>query len=375
MIRKGMNFTLFLLIFSIFVVLGSIGGCSDNNGGGPPPPTQPPPTQPPPGTDLSAIPIDPAEAPVDCEDPIWDEATEISVTTGTVDSGMLYGDGQLNMSGTLGGTTDFNRGDDANLKLTALYTTGGSEIYIRARWDDVIFNLDRRRALYNGPADPEKPDDPAGYTSQLNDDKIGFAFEITPGTFSEFGTFDEVGCAAACHNVAGEGLDMRPEFGKVDIWHWKTSRSEPVAYVNDQFADPVGGRQTDAGVSIESRNRAAGSNRGGPMVIWDGTEQMIPFGPRTGETLDPAFILLEDHLLDVEAEGRDADVGEVLYVVDCVVCHGPDGEGGIGPALDTKKFGRLSDAELDGLIAAGAHPGSAAYLALSDDEKADLRLR
>ncbi|MCK5710520.1 MAG: hypothetical protein KAI07_08270, partial [Deltaproteobacteria bacterium] len=115
MIRKGMNFTLFLLIFSIFVVLGSIGGCSDNNGGGPPPPTQPPPTQPPPGTDLSAIPIDPAEAPVDCEDPIWDDATEISVTTGTVDSGMLYGDGQLNMSGTLGGTTDFNRGDDANL--------------------------------------------------------------------------------------------------------------------------------------------------------------------------------------------------------------------------------------------------------------------
>jgi mono/diheme cytochrome c family protein len=380
MLRKGMNFTLLLLISSIFVVMGSIGGCSDNNGGGvkptPPPPTQPPPTQPPPGADLSAIPIDPAQAPVDCEDPIWDEAAEISVTTGTVVSGRLYGDGQLNMSGTFGGTTDFNSGDDANLRLAALYTTGGSEIYIRARWDDTIRNLDRRRALYNGPADPEKPDDPAGYTSQLNDDKIGFAFEITPGTSSEFGTFDEVGCAASCHFVAAdESLDMRPETGKADIWHWKTSRSEPVGYVNDQFAEPVGGRQTDAGVSIESRNRADSSNRGGPMMIWDGTEQMIPFGPRTGETLDPAFILLDGHLLDVEAEGRDADNGEVLYVADCVVCHGPDGEGGIGPALDTKKFGRLSDAELDGLIAAGSHPGSGAYLALSGADQADLRLR
>ena len=53
------------------------------------------------------------------------------------DAGMLYGDGQLNMSGTLGGTTTFNRGDGANLRLTALYTTGGSEIFIRARWNDV----------------------------------------------------------------------------------------------------------------------------------------------------------------------------------------------------------------------------------------------
>jgi hypothetical protein len=409
MLRKNMNLTLLLLVSSIFVVMGSIGGCSSSSSGG----------KNKEGCcvidggpiciddlnkeecndeadgvlitgkvcevieecgatseNLSAIPIDPAEAPVDCEDPIWDEAQEISVETGTVDAGMLYGDGQLNMSGTFGGTATFNRGDGANLRLTALYTTGGSEVYIRARWDDVIFNLDRRRALYNGPADQEKEDDPFGYTSQMNDDKIGVAFEITPGTESEFGTFDEVGCAAACHNVADEGveLDMRPRTGKVDIWHWKTSRSEPVGYVNDQFADPEGGRQTDAGVGIEKRNRGGDTNRSGPMVIQDGTEQMITFGPRTGETLDSSFILLDGHTFDVA--DRDADNGEVIYVAGCLTCHGINGENGLGgPALNTKKFGRLSDAELDGLMAAGTHPGSATYLGLSDGDQADLRLR
>jgi len=330
-----------------------------------------------PSENLSAIPVDPAEAPVGCEDPIWDEATEISVTSSTMDAAMLYGDGQLNMSGTFGGTLTFNRGDDPNLRLTALYTTGGSEVYIRARWDDVIRNLDRRRALFNGPADPEKADDPAGYTSQLNDDKIGLAFEIDADTSSEFGDFADVGCFAACHNIGTAEepeLDMRPETGKVDIWHWKTSRSEPVGYVNDQFADPVDGRQTDAGVGIEKRNRAAGNNRSGPMVIQDGTEQMITFGPRTGETLDSSFILLDGHTFDVA--DRDADNGEVIYVAGCLTCHGINGEGGgTDTPLNTKKFGRLSDAELDGLMAAGTHPGSATYLGLDDAQQADLRLR
>jgi hypothetical protein len=242
----------------------------------------------------------------------------------------------------------------------------------------VIFNLDRRRALYNGPADPEKDDDPAGYTSQLNDDKIGLAFEITPGTSSEFGDFADVGCFAACHNVGtpeDPELDMRPETGKVDIWHWKTSRSEPVGYVNDQFADPEGGRQTDAGVGIEKRNRADSNNRSGPMMIWDGTEQMITFGPRNGKVLDPAFISLFPHLENVD--DRDAGAGEVTYQATCMGCHGVNGEGGAFPVpLDTKKFGRLSDAELDTLIATAPPPhASAAYLALSEEAKADLRLR
>lgn len=389
MLKEHIQHILALLLV-ISIALGNMGGCDDGNIFIPPTPVPTPtptpvptptpaptptPTPPPVGADLNAVPIAPESAPVDCDDPIWNEAEEISVATATVDSGMLYGDGELNMTGTFGGTSDFNSGNPANLQLTALYTEAG-QIFIRARWDDMIFNLDRRRALFNGPPDPDKPEEsPAGWTSQLNDDKIGMAFEIDPGTASEFGTFEDVGCAASCHNVAGEGLDMRPETGKVDIWHWKTSRSEPVGYVDDQFAEPVDGRRDDAGVSIEVRNRAGGSNRGGPQFIWDGTDQAVTSGPRTGQVLDPAFIILNEHLLDVEAEGRDADNGETIYQTSCAVCHGADGEGGIGPTLDAIKFGRLSDAELDALIAVGTHPGAGAYNALGDTDKSDLRLR
>jgi|GEM_PF-1168045 len=354
-----------------FLLISVYGGC--NGGGGISPP--PPPTAPPTSTVLSAVLIDMGDEPVSCDDPIWNEAEEISVATSTVVFGNLYGDGQLNMTGTLGATINFNRGNPAELKLTGLYTFGSGQIFIRARWNDVIFNLDRRRALYNGPADLDKADDPAGWTSQLNDDKIGFAFEIEPGTSSLFGTFQEVGCAASCHNVAGEGMDMRPETGKADIWHWKTSRSEPVGHAADQFAEPVDGRRDDAGIGIEVRNRASGSDRGGPQFIWDGTDEAITVGPRAGQVLDPAFTLLDGHLFDVGAEGRDADNGNIIYQTSCAGCHGGDGEGGAGPTLDSIKFGRLSDAELDAIIAVGDHPGAVTYNALGDTDKADLRLR
>jgi hypothetical protein len=105
---------------------------------------------------LSAVLIETGDEPVSCDDPIWNEAEEISVTTSTVVFGNLYGDGQLNMTSTLDSTIYFNRGNPAELKLAGLYTSGSGQIFIRARWNDVIFNLDRRRALYNGLRIPTK---------------------------------------------------------------------------------------------------------------------------------------------------------------------------------------------------------------------------
>jgi mono/diheme cytochrome c family protein len=323
--------------------------------------------------------------PAGCDDPIWDEAEELSVNTNTVRSQALYGNGQLNMTGTFAGAADFNGGESANLRLTALYTTGSGQVFIRARWNDMIRNIDRRRALFNGPSDPQQPGESAtGYTSQLNDDKIAFAFAIDPNTSGAFGTFNNVGCAAACHLAQGEN-EMTPDVGKIDLWHWKTQRSEPLGFVNDQFSVPIdeGGRQTDAGGPIEVRNlKESGNNRSGPKFIWDGTNQTIPAGaPRAGEVLDPAFTLLRvnaEHLQDVS--DRDANNGETIYTNSgCAGCHGANGQGGVfpgAPALNTIEFGRMSDADLDTLIATSPPPHiAAAYNALNDQQKKDLRLR
>lgn len=316
-----------------------------------------------------------ANSPGGIDDPVWETLTPFLPTISDMSTGLLYGDGQLNMSGTFDGVVDFNGGEPADLELKAAHD--GDKIYILAEWSDRVFHLDRRRWLYNGPTDPLKPGESAdGWTSQLNDDKIGFAFEIEPAS-SVFGSFSDVGCAAACHNVAPPGepldLDMRPGAGKVDIWHWKTSRSEPLGYVQDQVTDPSAGRVGDSGTQIENRNRpAGGDNRSGPATEWDGTLQAFTRWDGTMITLDPAYILLDGHRM---ASTGDAAAGNVTYAASCAGCHGSAGQGGIAEALNQVEFRRESRAELDEDIASTSHPGAAAYNALSEQQKTDLLAR
>jgi len=53
-----------------------------------------------------------------------------------------------------------------------------------------------------------------------------------------------------------------------------------------------------------------------------------------------------------------ADQGQQLYSVNCIACHGASGEGGIGPALNSKQFlGSVTDDQMESLIATGV-PGS-----------------
>jgi cytochrome c553 len=303
------------------------------------------------------------------DDPLWDGIAPFTPPVTTASAGLLYGACQLNVSGTFEGTADFNGGQPANLELRGVHD--GEKLYILAEWSDTTFNLDRRRWLFDGPTDPLKPEEPAdGWTSQLNDDKIAFAFEIEAAE-SGFGTFEVAGCGASCHNVEGTGLDMRPAEGKVDIWHWKTSRSEPLGYVDDQVSTPDDGRVDDTGTSIENRDRVS-DNCSGPAVEWDGTTQDFTRWDGEAITLDPAYIILDGH--DMPFEGNAA-AGDVTYDASCAVCHGSNGQGGIGPALNTPDFTRDSRAELDEEIAAPTHPGAAAYDALSAEGKNDLVAR
>jgi len=304
------------------------------------------------------------------DDSIWDQIAPLAPDLSTMNAGYLYGDGQLNMSGTFEGLESFNGGAPANLELRAVHD--GTSLYILAEWNDTTFDPDRRRWLFNGPTDPLKAGESSdAWTSQLNDDKIGLAFEIEPAS-SEFGAFADVGCASSCHNTGSE-LDMRPAAGKVDIWHWKTSRSEPLGYVDDQVSSPTAGRVDDAGTSIEHRNLpSGGNNRSGPAVEWDGTVQTFTRWDGAMVTLDPAYILLDGHQTPFVG---DPAAGQTVYGASCAGCHGAKGQGGIGPALTTPEFTRDSRADLEVALAAAAHPGSSAYNGLSDEQKTDVLAR
>jgi len=316
-----------------------------------------------------------AAGPAGLDDPIWDGITAFTPTLSDMSTGLLYGDGQLNMSGTFDGVVDFNGGEPADLSLKA--THDGTSLYILAEWTDREFNLDRRRWLFNGPSDSLKPGESAAeWTSQLNDDKIGFAFEIESAS-SIFGSFDAVGCASSCHNVAAQGeplaLDMRPGAGKVDIWHWKTSRSEPLGYVQDQVSDPTNGRVGDSGTGIEHRNRpSGGTDRSGPDTEWDGTVQEFTRWDGETVTLDPAYILLDGHRTGFAG---DPTAGQTIYAASCAGCHGASGQGGLASALTPVKNTRLSRELLASIIADPDHAGASSFNPLSETEKTDLLAR
>ncbi len=53
-----------------------------------------------------------------------------------------------------------------------------------------------------------------------------------------------------------------------------------------------------------------------------------------------------------------AEQGSAIYALNCASCHGGDGEGGIGPALNSKQFLEdAADPQIEALIAVGV-PGS-----------------
>lgn len=329
-----------------------------------PPESTPTPTEVP-ITQLNALLV--GAAPTGIDDPIWDGIAPFRPRLADASTGRLYGDGRLNMTGTFDGLVGFNGGTDVDLKLRAVHD--GTSLYILAEWNDARFDLDRDRWLYNGPADPLKPQEFAvGWTSQRNEDRIAFAFEIDTAS-SGFGTFASVGCAAACHD-AGSGLEMRPQSGSVDLWQWRAALTAPLGHASDELTDAASGRRSDSGTPSAVRNAVAPNNhRSGPALEWNGSAQIFNRPDGTEVSLDPAFFLLAGHTL---AFAGDAGAGAATYRTGCAACHGSAGQGGIGGPLDQPAQARQSRSRLEEAIATPSHPGSAAYNNLPATGRTDL---
>ncbi len=275
----------------------------------------------------------------------WKTADYLKVTAADVSKMHLYSDGFLNMTGTYGGLTDFNGGNDPGLTLKAAYDQ--NNLYILAEWTDSEVDASNGSWRFNGPTDPLKPDTTGGWTSQRNSDKLAFAFEVDAAS-SNLGTFTNVGCAASCHSVAGIPA-MHPASGKVDLWNWSLATSNPMGYAHDEVANGIS-RSNDAGLPSATRNAAGPTARSGPAWEWDGVGGLtcqvviLPLGGTS--YLNAGF-----YLLNKMPFSGDIQAGNALFhndtIAECKNCHGQNGGGGSAAALTLISYNQKSRSELE----------------------------
>jgi cytochrome c2 len=268
-------------------------------------------------------------------------------------------DGEYNMTGS-------KEGINVTVRMRAAYTA--ENLYLQIEWQDPIGqnDLHRRRFLFNGPGENGAGVVP-GWSSQLNDDKFALAFDIN-GAADGTGTFQEKGCTVGCHG------SMNPTQGSMDLWHWKTSRSNPKGYVNDQWADPSG-RKNDAGDPIEVRNwKVKDQIAQGPGYVWDPTKgKQVAVLPNPAEdrvTLDPGLFLLKENMMELRG---DAVAGENVYASKCQGCHDAN-----APAMKTlfAKVGlNWTDAQLRSWLEDPEHPGAGSAGGLTDADRDNLIAR
>ncbi len=273
----------------------------------------------------------------------WKTADYLPVVAQELTIGQIPAeDGLYNVSGTLGGLSDFNLGKDPNIKLKAAYDN--DSIYILVTWLDTTYNLSKGNWLYDGPADPDKAGSTSGWTSQRSEDQFTISFD--------------------------NGGAQR------DVWNWSCALSEPMGFAID-MTENTGVLSNDAGNKTFVRNNAGTDNRGGPEYDWDGNEQTLQRKPAGFTILDPGF-----YLFNKKAFTGNVVNGNVIYQAECAPCHGVigDGEGfsnPVGIKLNIPgQFNRLTRTALDAFASnASIHEGAIHYQPLSNADRDDLFAR
>ncbi|MFQ5843511.1 MAG: ethylbenzene dehydrogenase-related protein [Planctomycetota bacterium] len=202
----------------------------------------------------------------DASDPAWDPAT-----TGVAESSVGF-TAQAPPDNLIGGAT-----------VQAAWLD--EFIYFRVTWTDPTQteNIHRRQWTFDG----------ANWSQNTeNEDRLYFMWDVTgaqgtsvPGTMTGTTTpFSTNGCAIACH---GDGF-LRMDRHRADIWHWKSTRTDPAGYLDDKFiwaAPPAtNGRQADEGLGAYIDN----VNQGGTGPAFRSTQ---------GGSANPDFLFLmpDDH--------------------------------------------------------------------------------
>lgn len=168
--------------------------------------------------------------------------------------------------------------------------------------------------------------------------------------------YDEFLCAG-CHGADAEGGTRMFSVDGVEHQY----AEPPLRYLYSRYK--AAGRSEDevTQLVLDAINRG---RPGTPMPTWG----LAYGGPLNSEQVDNLVLFLQSIQEDFPEPSR-AD-GEALFSANCAICHGAEGEGGIGPNLQVA-FDRLSRDQVFETIAQGRlntnRPSMPTWAALGDD--------
>ncbi|MEE9450635.1 MAG: ethylbenzene dehydrogenase-related protein [Ignavibacteriaceae bacterium] len=216
-------------------------------------------------------------------------AQTLTVTTGTA-----------TLDGVISGGEYTSTPLVTTLGVTLYAMDDGENLYLAATWDDATENVDKKQWSFDG----------AAWDQSGDEDRLALMFDM--GQNDPEG----VNCSAMCHLPF-----MNTSVGKVDVWHWKGHRGNPMGFADDKYFDNViggdGGRHGDSGTSTYSDNDDDGSGNPTFMATNDpGANVNFLVNDAAAQTaFDPYGTILPAHTVDI---GVTFDLGATFTSGDVI---------------------------------------------------------
>lgn len=171
---------------------------------------------------------------------------------------------------------------DVEISLKVLYTD--RDIYLLFQWPDKTLSQNR---LYEFDGKDWKK-------VKGNEDRFNIAWDIN-NTVKDF---PAKGCTAACHAQDGQlRLKTAGPAERMDVWHWKSQRSGPAGYVDDQW---LGHELKKVGDEEVARGNDA-KTAGGYIDNWDKEAKRPKYTFKEG--VKPGPVLLKKDAVEIKDSG------------------------------------------------------------------------
>jgi hypothetical protein len=131
----------------------------------------------------------------------------------------------------------------------------GANLYVLASWADTTNSTAKDQWTFDG----------ANWNADGDEDRIAFIWDMKDAAGNSLNGAEGASCAPMCHTPK-----MYTSVGRVDVWHWKANRFNPMGFADDKYWDTCqdcddGGRHGDSGSGSGGRNR--NDDRTGPEFM------------------------------------------------------------------------------------------------------------